>query len=310
MKIVFAGTPDFAAIQLQALIEANFKIDLVLTQPDRSKGRGQKVTPSPVKIYALSQSIPIAQPLTLKDEAIQEQLKAIAPDLIIVSAYGMMVPQILLDLPTFGCWNVHASLLPRWRGAAPIHYAIWKGDTTTGISLMQLEAGLDSGPVLLTQAIPIEDSDTTGSLLQKLSTLGAKVLLDGLSQHKLLKAVAQDTEQVTFSPKIDKDQAKIDWTQSAQDIERMMRAFDPNPGCYAIYQGFRIKLFGASWHDQSPTMLPPGTIQNITKDMVEVSTQNGLLQLKVIQLPGKKRQTIEDILHAKPEFFKVGDSFQ
>lgn len=309
MKLIFAGTPEFAKVQLQALIEQGHKIDLVLTQPDRPAGRGQKLAMSPVKAYALEQGLTVEQPTSLKDESIVTKLTNIKPDLIIVSAYGMLLPQHILDLPRLGCWNVHASLLPRWRGAAPIHYAILKGDRETGISLMQMEAGLDSGPVLLKAGIPIEDDDTTGSLHDKLATLGAQVLLDGLQQSEHLEPKVQDEQLVTLCPKIKKEQAKIDWHQNTHDIERAIRAFNPAPGAYTFYHGERIKVLQAKILTEHEPQ-SPGQVQHISKHGLDISTKDGLLQIQLLQLPGKKPQTLEQIINAKPDFFKVGSEFE
>lgn len=309
MNIVFAGTPEFAKVQLEALIGNNYPIALVLTQPDRPAGRGQKLTPSPVKVLAQAHNIEVAQPTSLKQGEIIQQLEDIKPDLMIVSAYGMLLPQNILDLPKHGCWNIHASLLPRWRGAAPIHYAIWKGDDKTGISLMQMEAGLDSGPVLLRSAIPIEDTDTTGSLYNKLSQLGAQLLLEGLSKIDKLKPQPQDERAVTFSPKIQKEQAQINWGEPAIDIARAIRAFNPAPGAFTFYEQERIKLLSASPQSEHQSNHPPGQIIHLGPEGMSIATQNGVLVVHTLQRPGKKPQAISDVLNSHPNLFAVGNLF-
>lgn len=308
MKLVFAGTPAFAARQLEAVIDSGFDIALVLTQPDRPKGRGQKLVPSSVKEVALRHNLPIEQPENLKGEAIRQTLTELKPDLIIVSAYGLIIPKWMLELPQHGCWNVHASILPRWRGAAPIHYAIWHGDKQTGITLMQLEEGLDSGPMLMQRAIDIDGQATTGALLEQLTTLGAEVLVEGLQTLDRLIPTPQDEKLVTLSPKISKEQAHLDWAQPSRALERQIRAFDPAPGCYSFYQDNRVKIFGAKILSEAMQSVP-GKIAHISAEGIDVTTKDGLLQLQVIQLPGKPRQHVRDILNAKPDLFQVGQHF-
>jgi methionyl-tRNA formyltransferase len=309
MKIVFAGTPEFAKTQVKALIDNGFKIDLVLTQPDRPAGRGQKLTPSAVKVYAQEQGLNIEQPTSLKDADTVQMLRQLKPDLMIVSAYGMLLPQTVLDIPKHGCWNVHASLLPRWRGAAPIHYAIWKGDQMTGISLMQMEAGLDSGPVLLSKSIDIKPDDTTGSLLPKLGEIGAQLLIKGLNGLAALTPIIQDKKDVTLCPKISKEQAQINWQNKAIDIERQIRALNPAPGCFSFLDDERIKILESTILTEHQANPHPGEIVHVSMQGIDVMTQDGLIQITKVQRPGKKAQTIGQILNAQSDIFKVGQQF-
>ena len=228
MKIVFAGTPEFAARALAALYEAGHDIPLVLTQPDRPAGRGMTLQASPVKQLALSRGSEVFQPLTLKDEAAQEKLRLLAPDVMVVAAYGLILPQAVLDIPRHGCLNIHASLLPRWRGAAPIHRAILAGDAESGVCIMQMEAGLDTGPVLLSSSTPISAQDTSQTLHDKLAVQGAQLIVSAL-QRLPLPAVAQPEAGVTYAAKLDKSEAPLDWRRPAAELDRQIRAFTPFP---------------------------------------------------------------------------------
>lgn len=306
MRILFAGTPEFAQVQLQALLKAGFKIELVLTQPDRPSGRGQKLTPSPVKRLALEHNIPVAQPTSLKHEAIQKQIAELKADLMIVCAYGMLLPKAILELPKYGCWNIHASLLPRWRGAAPIQYALLKGDQQTGICLMQMDEGLDTGDVLLMKNCPISTDDTTGSLLEKLAVLGAETLIEGLQNINALKRTPQSLEGITHAPKITKEQAHIDWNQPSVVIERLLRALSPNPGAYTFNESDRIKIVCAKVLDAPPSQKPPGSVMDLSTEGMVVATQDGLLQVSELQLPGKSRLPVKELLNANPNFIKKG----
>lgn len=310
MRLIFAGTPEFARIQLQALIEAGYTVELVLTQPDKPVGRGQKMTPPPVKQYALEAGIRVLQPTTLKNPEIVNELAALKPDLMIVSAYGMLLPKTVLSLPKWGCWNVHASLLPRWRGAAPIQYAILKGDAQTGITLMQMDEGLDTGDMLLKRAIAIDSNDTTGSLHDKLATLGAKVLLEGLEKRESLEPTKQESQVSCLAPKITKDQAHINWELSAQQIKQGILAFNPWPGAWTKLNGETIKIWQAQVLSNQQNSQPPGTLLEATKKGLDVSTGQGILRMTHIQFPGKKVLPVEALLNSKGELFKPGTLLQ
>jgi methionyl-tRNA formyltransferase len=249
MRVVFAGTPEFAAVALAALIEAGHEVPLVLTQPDRPAGRGMKLQASPVKQLALQHGIPVAQPQGLKLDgkyatdaaAAREALLTAKPDVMIVAAYGLILPQWVLDLPARGCLNIHASLLPRWRGAAPIHRAIEAGDAETGITIMQMDAGLDTGDMLRVESMPIAADDTTASLHDKLAAQGGRLIVQALNSQ--LARTPQPAEGITYAHKIEKAESRIDWTQDAAQIERRLRAFDPFPGGVADFGGEQIKVW-------------------------------------------------------------------
>lgn len=288
MRIVFAGTPAFAAIALKALIDAQFQIVLVLTQPDRPAGRGLKLQESEVKKVASEYSIPVLQPVTLKSEVTQEQLKFFAADVIIVAAYGLILPESILQLPLQGCLNIHASLLPRWRGAAPIQRAIQAGDQETGITIMQMDQGLDTGDILLQRTIPIDPSDTAQSLHDNLAQLGAQCIIEalGLLQQGKLLAVEQNDEEVCYARKIEKDEAKIDWSLDAAVIDRNIRAFNPFPVAFTSYQSLSLKIWQARIEQKLSGQ--PGEIVNIDNDGITVACGKHAIVLEVIQRAGGK----------------------
>lgn len=290
-KLLFAGTPDFALESLRALHTAGYVPVAVLTQPDRPAGRGKKMTESPVKQFASGHDIPVWQPETLKDAGIVEQIAAAKPDLIIVAAYGLLLPQAVLDIPVRGCVNVHASLLPRWRGAAPIQAAILEGDSETGITLMQMEAGLDSGPVLASAAINIGADETAGSLHDRLAALGGELLVRELGAilDGSLEAVPQDDGKVTYAGKIRKQDAVIDWNCTTEQIGRKIRAYDPVPGASFDLDGEIIKCWKAEAVEGGEG--PVGTILSADKTGVYVACKGGVLRLLEIQRPGRKRVT-------------------
>ncbi len=244
MKVIFAGTPEFAAQALKAIVEAGHEVPLVLTQPDRPSGRGMALQPSAVKKLALEKGIEVFQPLSLKDVAAQQKIAALGAEVMVVAAYGLILPQAVLDLPRFGCLNIHASLLPRWRGAAPIQRALLAGDAETGVCIMQMEAGLDTGPVLLRGAFPIVEEDTTASLHDRLAELGAQLIVEALGKLPL-KASVQPDAGVTYAHKIEKAEAVIDWRRSAVELDRHIRAFNPFPGAQALLGGQTVKLWQA-----------------------------------------------------------------
>jgi methionyl-tRNA formyltransferase len=287
-RLVFAGTPEFAQISLQALVESGRTPVAVLTQPDRPAGRGKKMTASPVKQYAESQGIPVLQPTSLRDEAVITELRALRPDIFIVAAYGLILPQSVLDIPTHGCLNVHASALPRWRGAAPIQAAILAGDETTGISLMAMTAGLDCGPVYHIDEVSIGEAETAGELHDRLAELGGRSLIAYLDAIVAgdLTATPQDESQATYAPKIEKKDAALDWSLPAEELARRVRAYNPFPGAFCFAGDTRIKVWratAANGNDEA------GRVLRSDRDGVIVACGTGLLQLDELQLPGKRR---------------------
>ena len=300
MRIVFAGTPDFAVPCLAAAARHN-EVVAVYTQPDRPAGRGRGLTPSPVKLAAVERGIPVHQPLTLRDEAAQAELAALKPDLMIVVAYGLILPQVVLDIPTHGCWNVHASLLPRWRGAAPIQRAIEAGDSHSGVCLMQMEKGLDTGPVLLEQSLALAADETGGSLHDKLAAMGAQVLADGLGLLRAgLRPVAkpQPADGVTYAHKLDKAEARLDWNQEAVALERRVRAFNPWPVAEAQLAGERVRIHAARAVPGVPGM-PAGTVLTANKAGIDIACGKGALRLERVQREGGKPVSVADYLNAR-----------
>lgn len=292
MKIVFAGTPEFAARALAALYEAGHDIPLVLTQPDRPAGRGMTLQASPVKQLALSRGSEVFQPLTLKDEAAQEKLRLLAPDVMVVAAYGQILPQAVLDIPRHGCLNIHASLLPRWRGAAPIHRAILVGDAESGVCIMQMEAGLDTGPVLLSASTAITAQDTSQTLHDKLAVQGAQLIVSAL-QRLPLPAVAQPEAGVTYAAKLDKSEAPLDWRRPAAELDRQIRAFTPFPGTTAVLDGAPLKVWAALPRSESGV---PGTVLAADKHGILVACGSGSLLLTELQKAGGKRLPVAQFL--------------
>jgi methionyl-tRNA formyltransferase len=289
-RIVFAGTPEFALVSLRALVDSGRIPVAVLTQPDRPAGRGKKLTASPVKRYALEQGIPVLQPLTLRNADAVAELRALAPDVMIVAAYGLILPQDVLDIPTHGCLNVHASALPRWRGAAPIQAAILAGDQQTGISLMAMTAGLDCGPVFHTEEVSIGADENAAELHDRLAMLGGETLvakLDDILEGRI-GAAAQDESLATYAPKIGKQDAEIDWSLPADERARRVRAYNPFPGAFCFVDGasLRLKVWRATVTDGSAE---PGTVLRCDRDGIAVACGNGALQLDELQLPGKRR---------------------
>ena len=295
MKIIFAGTPPFAAAALTALHAAGHQIQLVLTQPDRAAGRGQKLKPSAVAEQAAQLGLAISKPPSLRNDDIQIMLRALAPDVMVVAAYGLLLPQAVLDIPKYGCINIHGSLLPRWRGAAPVQRAIEAGDYETGIAIMQMDAGLDTGPVLLTRPCPITIDETSATLFEKLTAIASEAIVDALEQLPVLGAQPQRDEGITYAGKIEKSEARVDWTLSAETLERRLRAFDPSPGCEATLEGDRLKI----WRGQSIATLAglvPGTILEVASDRLTVQCGAGALNLITVQKSGGKRMKIAEFL--------------
>jgi methionyl-tRNA formyltransferase len=311
LKLVFAGTPEFAAVALAALHQAGHEVVLVLSQPDRPAGRGMKLQASPVKQFALAHHMPVAQPRSLRldgkyaedAQAAQQTLAAAGADAMVVAAYGLILPQWVLDLPRLGCFNIHASLLPRWRGAAPIHRAIEAGDSHTGISIMQMDAGLDTGDMLLVQSLPIWPTDSTGSLHDRLASLGGELMVQALSlaAQGSLQPVKQPLEGITYASKIDKSEATIDWTQSAQTICQRVRAFNPFPGASTQLNGEVLKIWAAQVSDDSVPLSPScGEIIALAQTGIAVAAINSVVTITEIQRPGGKRLSAADFLRGNP----------
>jgi methionyl-tRNA formyltransferase len=289
-RIIFAGTPEFALASLQALVAAGHEPCAVLTQPDRPAGRGKQLTASPVKSFAVERNIPVLQPATLRDEEQVEALADLKPDIMIVAAYGLILPQAVLDIPRAGCLNVHASLLPRWRGAAPIQAAILAGDEQTGVCLMQMEAGLDTGPVFACKAMEIGEREDAGALHDRLAAAGGALLvkhLDAILDGDL-EAQAQDDNGATYAPKIRPADARLDWEQDATELERRVRAYNPVPGAWFMAGEERTKCWEASRIDGSAA---PGTVLAAGPDGIAVACGTAALQLEQLQRPGKRRVT-------------------
>ncbi|KFZ36170.1 methionyl-tRNA formyltransferase [Shewanella mangrovi] len=307
LKIIFAGTPDFAARHLQALIESEHQVVAVYTQPDRPAGRGHKLTPSPVKLLATEHNLPVYQPKSLRDETAQQELANIDADIMVVVAYGLILPQVVLDTPKLGCINVHGSILPKWRGAAPIQRALWAGDTETGVTIMQMNAGLDTGDMLQISTLPIADSDTSATLYNKLAELGPKSLVAALSglAAGTLTATPQDDSLATYAEKLSKEEARIDWNKSALALSREIRAFNPWPVSYFTLHEQNVKV----WQAQPITdqiSLPAGTIISANKQGLTIATGDGQLVITEMQLPGKKAMPVADILNARGDWFAEG----
>ena len=312
LRVVFAGTSAFAAGHLTELLASEHEVVAVYTQPDRPAGRGKQLTAPPVKTVAVEQAIPVLQPLSLRSPEEKAALQDLKPDVMVVVAYGLLLPRATLDVPTFGCINVHASLLPRWRGAAPIHRAIEAGDRETGITIIRMDEGLDTGAMLKIAKAPITVSHTTGTLTDELEKLGVKTLISTLDSLPALldEAVDQPEDGITYAHKISKADAIIDWSQSAASITQKIRALNPAPGCFTLLGDQRIKLWEASAasNDGGATSAP-GTIISLDKEGLIVSTGDGLVSITHLQLPNKKSLSITDILNGNPEHFSPGNQF-
>ena len=308
MKIIFAGTPDFAATHLQALIRQH-DIVAVYTQPDRPAGRGKKLTASPVKLLAAQNNLDIYQPQSLKDAEQQAILARLQADIMVVVAYGLILPQVILDTPKLGCINVHGSILPRWRGAAPIQRAVEAGDNETGITIMQMDAGLDTGAMLTITRCTIDANETSGSLYNKLAAMGGPALLGTLDKIEAGTAVAtaQDNDQSTYAEKIDKIEALINWSESAAMIDRRIRAFNPFPAAYTEIGDQRVKIWGAQV--ASEQQASPGQILAADNNGLLVACGQGCLLLTEIQLAGKSRMPVSEILRSRAELFAPGKQF-
>ncbi|MDW6002301.1 methionyl-tRNA formyltransferase [Vibrio mangrovi] len=313
LRIVFAGTPDFAARHLAALLSSEHEVIAVYTQPDRPAGRGKKLTASPVKTLATEHQIPVYQPENFKSEDSKQALAELNADLMVVVAYGLLLPQAVLDTPKLGCINVHGSILPKWRGAAPIQRSIWAGDEETGVTIMQMDAGLDTGDMLSVASLPVEPTDTSASMYEKLAGLGPQALIDTLREiaDGKIAPVCQDDQLASYAKKLSKEEARIDWSQDAVFIERCIRAFNPWPVSHfaitdqAAEASHHIKV----WQSRVESILtdkPAGTIIQADKSGIYVATGNGVLVLEQLQIPGKKALPVQDILNARAEWFEVG----
>ncbi|EMT6578231.1 MULTISPECIES: methionyl-tRNA formyltransferase [Providencia] len=304
LKIIFAGTPDFAAKHLAALLGTRHQIVGVLTRHDKPAGRGKKLTPSPVKVLAEENQLPVFQPISLRDSENQQWIKNQNADLMIVVAYGLILPQAVLDIPRLGCLNVHGSLLPRWRGAAPIQRSIWAGDTETGVTIMQMDAGLDTGDMLYKAICPISTSDTSASLYDKLAITGPEALIHTVEMLSAGQCVAekQDDSLANYAEKLSKEEARINWQDDAVHIERCIRAFNPWPMSYFMVEDQLIKVWQAEVfadeHDKQP-----GTIISADKKGICIATGNGILNITQLQPPGKKAMSAQDILNSRREWF-------
>lgn len=305
MRIVFAGTPEFAAEHLKALLDSPYDIVAVYTQPDRPAGRGQKLMPSPVKQLAALHGIPVLQPPTLRDADAQAELAALQPDLMVVVAYGLILPQVVLDIPRLGCINSHASLLPRWRGAAPIQRAVEAGDPESGVTVMRMEAGLDTGPMLLKVSTPISATDTGGSLHDRLAEMGPPAVLQAIAglADGTLQGEVQDDALATYAHKLNKDEARLDWNRPAVELERLIRAFNPWPVCHSTLSGEAVKVLAATLAEGRGQ---PGEIISASKDGLVVACADQALCLTRLQLPGGKALNFSDLFNSRREKFAVG----
>lgn len=315
LRIIFAGTPEFAAEHLKALLDSRHQVIAVYSQPDRPAGRGKKLHASPVKEVALAQDIPVYQPLNFKSPEAVAELAALNADLMVVVAYGLILPKVVLDAPRLGCINVHASILPRWRGAAPIQRAIEAGDSETGVTIMQMDVGLDTGAMLITAFCPILAEDTGGSLHDKLISIGTPALLEALDQIAAgtLRPKKQDDSQSNYAPKLSKEEAALNWQIPALELERKVRAFNPFPIAHTKPAGTsddqRIRVWAAKTSD-NPTTAAPGSITHVDAAGLWVACAQGQLILEQLQLPGKKAMSVSEILRGHPDLFSVGDQLE
>ncbi|KMV71157.1 methionyl-tRNA formyltransferase [bacteria symbiont BFo2 of Frankliniella occidentalis] len=307
LKIIFAGTPDFAAKHLEVLLNSPYQVVGVFTQPDRPAGRGKKLMPSPVKVLAEAHGLSVFQPESLRNAEQQQLVADLNADVMVVVAYGLILPANVLEMPKLGCLNVHGSLLPAWRGAAPIQRALWAGDTQTGVTIMQMDVGLDTGDMLLKVSCPILPQDTSASLYDKLAELGPQALLESLHQlsQNTLVPEKQDDSLATYAHKLSKEEARIDWNLPAITLERCVRAFNPWPFSYFVISDQNIKVWRAS-AIASDEKIIPGTIISAAKSGIQVATGEGILNLEIMQPAGKKPMSTQDLLNSRQEWFAPG----
>ncbi|PDO81707.1 methionyl-tRNA formyltransferase [Kosakonia sacchari] len=308
LRIIFAGTPDFAARHLDALLSSEHQVVGVFTQPDRPAGRGKKLMPSPVKVLAEEKDLPVFQPASLRAEENQQLVASLNADVMVVVAYGLILPKAVLAMPRLGCINVHGSLLPRWRGAAPIQRSLWAGDAETGVTIMQMDVGLDTGDMLFKLACPITDEDTSATLYDKLAELGPQGLIATLQQlaQGTAQPQVQDEAQVTYAEKLSKEEARLDWSLSAAQLERCIRAFNPWPMSWFMVDEQPVKVWKASVIPSKPTE-KPGTIVEVSKAGIQVATADGILNLESLQPAGKKAMSAQDLLNSRREWFVPGN---
>ncbi|WP_429146446.1 methionyl-tRNA formyltransferase [Aeromonas veronii] len=307
LKLIFAGTPDFAARHLAALLSSDHEVVAVYTQPDKPAGRGQKLTASPVKELALANNLPVYQPASLRKEEAQAELAALGADLMVVVAYGLILPKVVLDTPRLGCINVHGSLLPRWRGAAPIQRSIWAGDAETGVTIMQMDVGLDTGAMIRKVSCPIAADETSASLYDKLAELGPQALVDTINAMAAgeTAAEAQDDALANYAEKLSKEEARIDWSMEAVAIERCIRAFNPWPISWFEVADQTVKVWQAAVIDSDHGQ-PAGTLLKADKQGIDIATGKGVLRLLTLQPPGKKAMSVTDLLNSRRDWFEPG----
>jgi methionyl-tRNA formyltransferase len=313
LRIIFAGTPEFAAAHLQALLDSEHEIVAVYTQPDRPAGRGKKLKPSAVKELALANGLEVCQPASLKTDAAQTELDAFNADLMVVVAYGLILPKAVLAMPQHGCINVHGSILPKWRGAAPIQRALWAGDTETGVTIMQMDEGLDTGDILRIFTLPITEQDTSASLYTKLAELGPSALIETIGDIQHITPQAQNNENASHAAKLSKQEAYLDWQQSAAQLERNVRAFNPWPIAWLSINENPCKVWQANavyskvYEQKNKT---PGTVLQFDKTGLHIATADGVLVITELQLAGKKAQAVSQIVNGQADLFTVGTQLQ
>ncbi|HDR2625155.1 TPA: methionyl-tRNA formyltransferase [Enterobacter cancerogenus] len=308
LRIIFAGTPDFAARHLDALLSSGHNVVGVFTQPDRPAGRGKKLMPGPVKALAEEHGLPVFQPASLRPEENQQLVADLNADVMVVVAYGLILPKAVLDMPRLGCINVHGSLLPRWRGAAPIQRSLWAGDAETGVTIMKMDVGLDTGDMLYKLSCPITPEDTSATLYDKLAELGPQGLIKTLEQlaEGTAKPEVQDEALVTYAEKLSKDEALLDWALPAAQLERCIRAFNPWPMSWMVIDDQPVKVWKASVIE-SHVQAAPGTIVEANKQGIQVATAEGILNLESLQPAGKKAMSVQDLLNSRREWFIPGN---
>lgn len=305
LKVIFAGTPDFAAKHLSALLESEHEVIAVYTQPDRPAGRGKKLTASPVKVLAEENAIPVYQPQSLKAQDAQEELASLNADLMVVVAYGLILPTTVLNAPKLGCINVHGSILPKWRGAAPIQRSIWAGDAETGVTIMQMDEGLDTGDMLHIATLPITSEDTSATLYEKLAELGPQALVEVVNEFDRYTPTKQDDSQATYAKKLSKEEALINWADDAEQIERNIRAFNPWPVAWMQVEDQNVKVWSASVVPLNKGATP-GTVISANKEGITIATGRDALRITSLQIPGKKALPASDVINARQTWFEVG----